>query len=95
MSVIRFEVLEEARIAYELVTYQGKIKVNGESIEYRYSEDNNGAEFFVYNEDNWEEVDYDSNENWSALFHAIQAWGNPKEFGEDGEKFEEDSSNFI
>ena len=29
MAVINFEVLEEASVVYELVTYEGEIKVNG------------------------------------------------------------------
>lgn len=95
MATINFEVVEEANIIYERVTYGGEIKVNGESIRYRYSEDDNGADFYVYLEDGWIAVDYDANENYGAIFHAIQMYGNPKEFGKTGEKFVEDSANFI
>ena len=95
MGVVNFEVLEEARVVYEQITYEGKIKINGESIQYRYSEDDNGVDFYVYLEDGWNAVDYDNNENYSILFHSIQMYGNPKEFGKTGEKFVEDSANFI
>ena len=95
MPVINFEVLEEASVVYELVTYEGEIKVNGESLRYRYSEDDNGVDFFIYLENGWESVDYDSNESYGAIFHAIQMYGNPKEFGKTGDQFEEDSANLL
>lgn len=95
MAAINFEVLEEASIVYEQVTYEGKIKINEETITYRYSEDDNGAYFYVHIDDNWEEVDYGSNENYGILFHSIQMYGNPKEFGKSGVTFVEDSSNII
>ena len=76
-------VLEEGYVKYSMTTWQGKVNMNGEEITYRYSEDNNGAELYVFEEGSgWDQVDYeDGSENHKLLWATIQAWGNPEELG--------------
>jgi len=94
----KFKVIDEAYIKYQMTTWQGEIEINGETILYRYSEDDNGAELYVYQEDSgWGQVSTEDNENWAILYSAIMEWGNPEEFGPNGEEFEEeiDISDYI
>ena len=94
----KFKVIDEAYIRYQMTTWQGEIEINGETILYRYSEDDNGTELYVYNEaDGWSEAAVDDNENYAILYAAIGEWGNPEEFGAKGEEFEEDldTSDYI
>lgn len=94
----KFKVIDEAYIKYQMTTWQGEIEINGETILYRYSEDDNGAELYVYNEaDGWNEASVDDNENYAILYAAIAEWGNPEEFGSSGEEFEEDvdTSDYV
>ena len=94
----KFKVIDEAYIKYQMTTWQGEIEINGETILYRYSEDDNGAELYVYQEDSgWGQVSTEDNENWAILYSAIMEWGNPEEFGSSGEEFEEDidTSDYV
>lgn len=94
----KFKVIDEAYVKYQMTTWQGEIEINGETILYRYSEDDNGAELYVFNEDQgWFQPDLEENENHAMLYTAIMEWGNPEEFGASGEEFEEDldTSDYI
>ena len=75
-------VVEEGYVKYSMTTWQGKVDINGEEITYRYSEDNNGCELYVFEDGNWDQIDYeDGPENHRLLWGTIQAWGNPEELG--------------
>jgi len=41
------KIVEEAIEVYYMSTYQGKMEVNGKVYTYRYSEDSNGATFYI------------------------------------------------
>lgn len=84
--MITFKVLEPARVRYELTTWEGKIEYEGESITYRYSEDNHGAELYVLIDGEWDEVDTNQ-PPYEDLYNAIMEYGSPAEFGEIGEEF--------
>ena len=89
----KFKVLEEAGIRYQLTTWQGTVNVDDEAITYRYSEDDNGSEFYVYTEGSgYERVDFDSEESakHKVIYAAILEWGNPEEFGVAGEEVDID-----
>ena len=86
-----FKVTEEAYIKYQLTTWQGEIEINGEKIIYRYSEDDNGAELYIYSEsEGWEQVSTEDNESFAILLAAIGEWGNPEELGPIGKEVEID-----
>lgn len=88
-----FKVTEEAYIKYQLTTWQGEIEINGETVLYRYSEDDNGAELYIYSEsEGWEQVSTEDNENWAILLAAIGEWGGPEELGPVGEEIEVDDT---
>lgn len=76
----KIKIKEEASIIYQRTTHQGKVEINGESLEYRYSEDDNGMEFYIYTDNGWEEVDY-SEGSYAILYAAIMECGNPEELG--------------
>lgn len=77
-----FKVLEEAYVRDSSVLYQGKVEFEGEEVMYRYYEDNNGADTFVWTE----------SEGWAkdhpfipVLWATVSEWGSPVEFGQPGE----------
>lgn len=76
-------VLEEGYVRYSMTTWQGKVNLNGEEITYRYSEDDNGAEMYIFGENGWAEADLSEEgpENHRLLWGTIMAWGNPEELG--------------
>lgn len=79
-------VVEEGYVKYSMTTWQGKVNMNGEEITYRYSEDHNGTELYVFKDGNWDQIDYmDGPENHRLLWATIQAWGNPEELGTPGQ----------
>lgn len=89
----KFKVTAEAYVKYEMITWQGEVEINGETILYRYSEDNNGAALYVYqNDSGWCEVSTEDNKNYAILDAAIMEWGNPIELGPTGEENEIDDT---
>lgn len=90
-----FKVTEEAYVKYQMTTWQGAVEMDGETIEYRYSEDDNGSEFYVYSEGNgYDRVNWseEGNQKYAALIAAIGEWGNPEDFGPVGEEVEIDDT---
>ena len=90
-----FTVKEEAYVKYQMTTWQGEIEMEGESITYRYSEDDNGSEFYIWTEGSgFNRVDWseEGNEKYTALIAAIGEWGGPEEFGSVGEEVEIDDT---
>lgn len=84
----KFKIKEEAYIAYSQTTWQGEAEFEGETICYRYSEDDNGWDAFVLTEDGW------SREHpfCAVIYACIGEWGNPEEFGKPGETVEIDDA---
>lgn len=80
----KINIKEGAYIKYQRTTWQGEVEIKGETIIYRYSEDDNGSELYVFTENNWQEVNT-TEDNYATLYAAIIEWGNPKELGEDGD----------
>lgn len=75
-------VVEEGYVKDRMTTWQGKVNLNGEEITYRFSEDYNGCELYVFEDGGWDQIDYeDGPENHRLLWATIQAWGNPEELG--------------
>ena len=63
------KVIEEANEVYWSSTFQGKVDVDGQEIDFRFAEDSNGAELYILTEDGWEGADLE-NENYNALYDA-------------------------
>lgn len=80
----KINIKEGAYIKYQRTTWQGEVEIKGETIIYRYSEDDNGSELYVFTENNWQEVNT-TEDNYAILLAAIIEWGNPGELGEDGD----------
>ena len=77
-----FKVLEEAYEKDWAVLYQGKVEFEGQELMYRYYEDHNGTDYFVFVE----------GEGWvgehpfiPVLMATVSEWGSPYEFGSAGE----------
>lgn len=81
------KVVERPYEVYYRATYQGKVEVRGQEIEFRFSEDNNGSEFYVFNGKNWVESKYDEDSPEWVAYQACLQW-NPADFGEPGEIIE-------
>ena len=71
------KIKEEGYIKYQMTTWQGEVNIDGEDIIYRWSEDDNGDEFFVLIEDNWVSVDL-ADERYLAIYTAIMEYGTPE-----------------
>jgi len=81
----KLKVTSEAYVKYSMTTWQGEIEMNGEVICYRYSEDDNGAELYILDEDQgWLQADFEENETHKILWGAILMWGTPEDFGTTG-----------
>jgi hypothetical protein len=80
----QINIKEAAYCAYQRTTWQGMVEIKGETITYRYSEDDNGAEMYVLLEDNWEEVDT-SEGIYAVLNAAIMEYGTAEDLGESGD----------
>ena len=90
---MKITVKEEANIVYQMTTHQGVVEIDGETVTYRYSEDDNGAELYILGESGWESADLDEetgNEKHKILWGAIMMWGTPEDFGPIGEVCEID-----
>lgn len=88
-----FTIKEEAYIKYQLTTYQGTVEMDGEEVTYRFSADDNGEEFYIFNEDTgYERIEFygEANEKYAPLLAAIGEWGNPEDMGPAGEVIEID-----
>lgn len=72
-----FTIKKEAFICYSMTTWEGIIEINGETIEYRYSEDDNGQEVYILTEQGWEQ----GHEICDVIYACCQEWGNPESFG--------------
>lgn len=87
----KFKVKEEGRIKYQMTTWQGEVEFEDETIAFRYSEDDNGADLYILTENGWDNnIDMSENKNYAAIYAAINEWGNPEEFGSVGEECEID-----
>ena len=91
-----FKVTEEAYIRYQMTTWQGEVEVNGQTIAYRYSEDDNGATLYILEEDGWVESPIQE-ESHILIYAAIMQYGNAEEFkkGETVEIQDEDLEFYI
>lgn len=86
----KFTVKQPAHIRYSMTTWEGQIEYKGETINYRYSEDDNGAELFILDWDKWAPADLEENFTHQMIWAACMEWGSPEEFGDMEEKVEID-----
>ena len=76
---MKVTVKEEARVVYQMTTHQGVAEIDGEEVTYRYSEDDNGSDFFVLTEEGWNDTSGLEGDKYVALYAAImEAGGNPE-----------------
>ena len=61
------KIIEDVELVYSAETIQGKIELNGEIVEFRYSEDSNGSEHWIFKNDDWE-TEFD--EKYEDIFLA-------------------------
>jgi hypothetical protein len=48
-----FKVTSEPQIVYEAITYEGAVEYQGENYEFRYHENDNGAELYILVDGDW------------------------------------------
>lgn len=82
----KLKVKENCGIVYQQTTYQGTVTIDGEDIEWRYSEDDNGDEFYVFENGSWERSEL-TDPKHILIYAAICTHGNPTDW-EDGEDIE-------
>ena len=76
---MKITVKEEANIVYQMTTHQGVVEIDGEAVTYRYSEDDNGSNFYILTEDGWNDSIGLEEDKYVALYAAIhEAGGNPE-----------------
>lgn len=80
--MVKIKVIKEAQEVYYMTTLQGIVSVDGVELEYRYSEDSNGATLYIF-DGTWNEYDT-NNDAHIALLDAC-CMISPEEFGSPGE----------
>jgi hypothetical protein len=80
--MVKIKVIKEAQEVYYMTTLQGIVSVDGVELEYRYSEDSNGATLYIF-DGTWNEYD-PNNDAHIALLDAC-CMISPEEFGYPGE----------
>lgn len=76
---MKITVKEEADIVYQMTTHQGVVEIDEETVTYRYSEDDNGSNFYILTEDGWNDSIGLEEDKYVALYAAIhEAGGNPE-----------------
>jgi hypothetical protein len=84
----KINIKEGAGIVYQRTTFQGVVEINGETITYRYSEDDNGVELYVFTEKGWQQADT-TKPNYAILDTVLMEYGLGEMFS-DGECIEID-----
>jgi len=91
----KIKVIEQAREVYWATTYQGKWEVDGEEVEFRYSEDSNGSSLYVFRDGKWEESLGFGEDSVEGVIHSMCSEMNPGEWGDSGDNFVYDQDEFI
>lgn len=60
---MEIKLLEDVKLVYWMETIQAKVEIEGDVIEFRYSENSNDAEFWVFDGHNW--VEANSENEWN------------------------------
>lgn len=85
---MHIKVIEQSHLIYRQETFEGIVELDGKQLKFRYSEDDNGSELYLWNEEtkSWDEMDYDnpSHTDLSDICGAI----NPEEFGPAGSEWD-------
>lgn len=83
------KVIEAASEIYWETTHQGTVEVNGVEVEYRYNENSNGIELYIYEEDGWTaDPSDDMAETYDLLWEMLGEFSLPDDLSEEGEEFE-------
>jgi hypothetical protein len=80
------KLLENVKVVYWMETIQSKAEVDGEVIEFRYSENSKGSDFYVFNGSNWVEADTDQENAILSICSSLEINKDSKA----GEEFEYD-----
>ena len=86
----KFKVKQPANIRYSMTTWEGQISYKKRIIDYRYSEDDNGAQLYILDEGAWQYADLEDNFVHQMIWAACMEYGSPESFGEPGVKVEID-----
>jgi hypothetical protein len=52
---MEIKLLEDVKLVYWMETIQAKVEIDGDEIQFRYSENSKGSEFWVFDGHNWVE----------------------------------------
>ena len=81
-------VKEQPRIVSRRTSWQGSVEVNGETVDFRYVDDWDGLEFYVYRDNNYREVSRDDMTEAEQIAFDLCVEYNVEEIGAAGETFE-------
>ena len=90
---MKFTVKETPYIRYQQTTYEGTFDFEGEEVTFRFSEDDNGSEFYILEEDGFNQSDFEDPKH-IAIYAAIMEYGNPEHL-EEGEEIELDEETLA
>lgn len=83
------KLLEDVKVVYWMETIQSKAEVNGEVIEFRYSENSKGSDFYVFDGHNWIGADTDQENAILSICGSLEINKDSKA----GEEFEYDEDD--
>lgn len=85
----KVKIIDAAREVYWASTYQGVFEVDGTAVEFRFHENSNGAEFYVFIEgEGWVEMYDMDDDSPEAIVYNMCLEMNPEEWGSSGEEVE-------
>ena len=82
----QIKVIETPREVYWETTHEGTVLVDGVEVEFRYNENSNGIELYIYEEDGWTADPSDEMaETYDLLWEMLGEFSLPDDFEENDE----------
>lgn len=88
---MHIKVIEQSRLIYQRQTFEGIVEIDGKEVRFRYSEDDNGSEVYIWNGTQWEDMNYD-NPSHIDLSEVCLEIG-PANFGKNGAEWDHEAED--
>ena len=88
----KVKVLEPTSEVWWASTYQGKVEVDGQVIEFRYAEDPNGVEYYELTENGWEQPDVDVEPHQTVYYLCMEC---ARDIGNEGDEFDFSAEEYM
>lgn len=90
MAIVK--VIEQPRVVWSEVTYQGKVTVDGKEVEFRFMENDKRTDFYIWDGERWKEVWPEEGDIYNVVYEACMET-NPEDW--DSEWDSEDREDYL